>query len=429
MGFPSIYFDGYYRVLSHTPSPINDLPLFGDNFATAAPFQLQDIDLSWESHRILNQKNTSSCVAHATATGMEILYKQRQNVEKNFNPFFTYALINGGRDNGSYISDAMDAVMKYGICEVGAFPSDRVYYKNSLNKSAYENALRFKLDKAYKCTSFDQICQAINLGFVVNIGIYVGDNFVNVDSEGIAPLPRGGGGGHSMLACGIKHHAKYGWLVKVQNSWGSNFGNNGYCYLRKEAFNGRDLDCFAFQGVLDDPKDTNTADDVPVVKNKEFSMADTSYVYSDEEIRNLTTDVVNKGMTETEVGDLIQKYGPAVLTIIAEGLRNNFSISFIMETIRNFGPNVLEFLLSMFSQIIMQANYQENLEAKKLGVVLSKKADLENLIKDGKMGGLSSLILKTVVKQFLPKIVDLYGKEILDAIVQALINAVDGIED
>lgn len=56
MGFPSIYFDGYYRVLSHTPSPINDLPLFGDNFATAAPFQLQDIDLSWESHRILNQK-------------------------------------------------------------------------------------------------------------------------------------------------------------------------------------------------------------------------------------------------------------------------------------------------------------------------------------------------------------------------------------
>ena len=52
-----------------------------------------------------------------------------------------------------------------------------------------------------------------------------------------------------------------------------------------------------------------------------------------------------------------------------------------------------------------------------------------SLIKDGKMGGLSSLILKTVVKQFLPKIVDLYGKEILDAIVQALINAVDGIED
>ena len=429
MGFPSIYFDGYYRVLSYKPSPQNDLPLFGDSFMGAAPLPLRDIDLSWESHRILNQKNTSSCVAHATTTGMEILYKQRQNVEKNFNPFFMYALINGGADDGAYISDAMDAAMKYGICEIGSFPSDKVYYKNSLTKTAYDNAARFKLDQAYRCTSFDQICQAINLGFVVNIGIYVGNNFANVDSEGIAPLLRTSVGGHSMLACGLKYHSKYGWLVKVQNSWGVNFGINGYCYLRKEAFGGRDLDCFAFQGVLDDPKDPNTADDVPVVKNKGFSMAESTYVYSDEDVKSLTSDVVSKGMAAGEVTELVGKYGPEILSTLAEGLRNNFSVSFIMETIKNFGPNVLEFMLTMFSEIIMQANHQENQQVKSFSVNPKSKEELQNLIKDGKMGGLSTLVLKVVTKQILPKVVELYGKEILDSIVSAITNAVDGIED
>jgi hypothetical protein len=138
---------------------------------------------------------------------------------------------------------------------------------NQKEKQAYDNAARFKLEQAYQCETFEEICQAINLGFVVNIGILVGSNFAKVDSEGIAPLPAGGGGGHSMLACGIKQHSKHGWLVKLQNSWGSSFGQGGYCYVRKEHFTSRSkLDCFAFQGVIEDPLDKDPADDVPVVK-------------------------------------------------------------------------------------------------------------------------------------------------------------------
>jgi len=267
MSFPSIYFDGYYRVLSHKLSPEDtNIPYFASANFAAAP-ELKEIDMSWQSHRILNQKNTSSCVAHATTTGMEILYKQRQNVNEDFNPFFMYALINGGSDEGAYISDAMDAAMKFGICEKDAIQSDRVLYKNQLSKTSYENASRFKLEKAYRCTTFDQVCQALNLGFVVNIGILVGSNFARVDSDGIAPLPNGGGGGHSMLACGLKKHSKYGWLVKLQNSWGENFGQKGYCFVRKEHFEYYSkLDCFAFQGVIDDPKDPIPQDDVPTVK-------------------------------------------------------------------------------------------------------------------------------------------------------------------
>ena len=267
MSFPSIYFDGYYRILSHTPSPENDTPKFGDSFRSFDAAALKEIDMSWQGHRILNQKSTNSCVGHASTAGMEILQKQRQIVQKNFNPFFHYALINGGQDGGAYISDSLNMLRKYGICETSAFPYDRVYYKSSLTKAAYDNAARFKLGYAYQCNTFEEVCQAISLGFVVNIGILVGSNFTKVDSEGIAPLPNGGGGGHSMLACGIKQHSKYGWLVKLQNSWGSSFGLGGYCYVRKEHFTSRSkLDCFAFQGVIEDHLDQDKTDDVPVVK-------------------------------------------------------------------------------------------------------------------------------------------------------------------
>ena len=92
MSFPSIYFDGYYRVLSHQLSPVDDsFPYFAES-GQGFSGTLQEIDMSWEGHRILNQKSTSSCVAHATAAGMEILYKQRQDVVESFNPFFHYAL-------------------------------------------------------------------------------------------------------------------------------------------------------------------------------------------------------------------------------------------------------------------------------------------------------------------------------------------------
>lgn len=55
MSFPSIYFDGYYRVLSHQLSPVDDsFPYFAES-GQGFSGTLQEIDMSWEGHRILNQ--------------------------------------------------------------------------------------------------------------------------------------------------------------------------------------------------------------------------------------------------------------------------------------------------------------------------------------------------------------------------------------
>ena len=264
--FPSVFFDGMWRVLAYIPSDNNhDFPKFKSMPQAQSNFELREIDLSWQGNRIMDQGSTSSCVGHGSVAGMEIAWKQVGNQPRNFSPFFTYALINGGSDNGAMISDALKVLKKYGACPLEDMPKG-VMYERSIPKSAYDAAARFRISQAYQCEDFDDICQAINLGFSVPLGIYVGSNFSDIDSEGVSPLPRGGGGGHCILGCGLKKSSRYGWLIKIQNSWGRNFGDAGYSYIRKEHFRGMDPDAFAIQTIFDDPKDNNTSDDVPVLK-------------------------------------------------------------------------------------------------------------------------------------------------------------------
>jgi hypothetical protein len=267
---PSIKFDGFYRVLAcipETSESIKEFPKFGSAMATTLdPSQWQEIDLEWYNLPILNQGMTSSCVGHGTCSGMEMCYKQSGRPLVPFTPFFAYGLINGGRDAGAQISDALKALMQYGICRLGDIPAGTMF-QNQFPPTAFEIAKRFKLAQAYHCQTFEDICSAITLGFVCPLGLYVGNNFPNLDSEGVAPLPAGGGGGHCVLGMGLKKSAKYGWLIKIQNSWGSNFGKNGHCYLQRGHFNMMNPDAFAIQAIIDDPQDNTPADEVPIVPN------------------------------------------------------------------------------------------------------------------------------------------------------------------
>ena len=180
-----------------------------------------------------------------------------------FNPYFVYGLINGGRDQGAFISDALVAMQKYGICPKGDLPQG-VMYQNQFPPSAFTSAKRFRLLKAFRCDTFEEICSAISLGFFCPLGIYVGDNFPRVDSDGVAPLPGGGGGGHCILGVGLKKISRYGWCIKIQNSWGKRFGHGGYCYIHKGHFSRMRPDAFAIQSVSDDPLDGTPQDEVPV---------------------------------------------------------------------------------------------------------------------------------------------------------------------
>lgn len=226
----------------------------------------QEIDLEWYKLNTWNQLMSSSCVGQSSTMGLQYCVKQLGKDFFELNPYFTYALINNDRDQGAMISDAMRALQNFGCCLKEDMPL-RVIYKKQLPSQAIENAKRFKLIKAYLCNNFDQICSAISLGFVVPLGIWVDQNFAKLNTEGISGTPTGrSGGGHAILGMGLKKSKKYGWLIKIHNSWGEKFGMKGFSYIHKGHFERMHPDAFAIQSVNDDPLDSTPENEVPIVR-------------------------------------------------------------------------------------------------------------------------------------------------------------------
>jgi len=256
---PAIEFNGTYYVLGCIKS--TNYYGFG-NFADVHPVlsasQWQEIDLEHYNLPILNQQSTSSCVGHASCSAMEMAWVQSGRKLREFSPYFIYGQINGGRDQGAMISDALQSLKEIGVCLKNEVPQGAMF-KYQFPKSAYENAKNYKIFDAFQCGTFDEVCSAISLGFPVVLGIMVGNNFPRLDSEGVAPLPAGGGGGHALLGMALKRSQRYGWLVKVQNSWSASYGVNGHCYLRREHFDNQ-IDSFAIQVTTgEDPTDPPVA--------------------------------------------------------------------------------------------------------------------------------------------------------------------------
>lgn len=169
----------------------------GGTFVEKTP--VYDFEVEEDHSFIANGLVSSNCVGHGACTGMEFCWMQSGKPLLEFNPYFIYGLINGGRDQGAMISDALRALQQYGVCLKGDLPRG-VMFRNQFPQKAFDNASRFKLLKAFRCDSFEDICSAISLGFVCVLGIYVGANFSKVDSEYVCPVPnRMDGGGHCQL--------------------------------------------------------------------------------------------------------------------------------------------------------------------------------------------------------------------------------------
>src|SRR3989344_3249046 len=156
---PAVKFDGVWRVLGCIRSDDkHDFVNFGDAIKSAATFELREIDLSPFNNRILDQGSTSACVGHGCASGMEIGWCQAGRPVQYFNPFYIYGWINGGRDGGAMISDALMELKTRGVCKAESLPPG-VMFSNQFPADAIEEAKRFRIAQAYKCRTFDEICQ------------------------------------------------------------------------------------------------------------------------------------------------------------------------------------------------------------------------------------------------------------------------------
>ncbi len=207
------------------------------------------VDLSGNMPPIGNQGQQGSCVAWATGYALKSYHER---VERNwsydspvtggagnrvFSPAYIYNQINGGRDDGSVIADALALMVRSGAAPWSAMPYNPNDYRTQPPRAAHQAAANYRAQsyKRLEAHNIDSIKAELSKGNPVVFGIGVDDAFYQVKSE---VYDRNSGqfyGGHAMTLVGYDDSKRspngHSGAFKMINSWGTSWGDRGYAWI------------------------------------------------------------------------------------------------------------------------------------------------------------------------------------------------------
>lgn len=205
--------------------------------------------------RILDQDSRGACVGHGAIGAFELMWRFNLRGKQEFCPWVLYAQICGGVDEGAIVSDALEAMQKRGCAPWGIMPYSE-FRERAIPARALEEAKRFHPDAVYWTKTWEEIGTAAYRGHPVVFGCETGSRF-NPDRNGVLPDLSGRGGGHCMFVAGIKK-VNGVWHMHVINSWSTEWGVNGECWMPRSYFKTADIaDAFALVSPGEDPQDTH----------------------------------------------------------------------------------------------------------------------------------------------------------------------------
>jgi C1A family cysteine protease len=231
-------------------------------------FNLTDIlnDEQKDAVSRIDQGSLGSCTANAAAFAY-FFDEIKQKNEYLFFPsrLFLYynerACINTIEiDSGASIRDALNAIRKFGVCREKIWPYDISYYKVRPPLMAYKEAkenseIKYKRIDFSRCfTERDRINEmkkCILSGYTFIFGFLVYPSFESglTTTTGIMSMPSQTEayiGGHAVCAVGFDDNFRNsgrGYFI-VKNSWGKNWGDNGYFYMPYQYIS-NDILCFS----------------------------------------------------------------------------------------------------------------------------------------------------------------------------------------
>jgi len=212
-----------------------------------APTLPPRIDLSDNFPPAGSQGKQGSCTAWATAYALKS-YQERMeigwslttsdgNVDPNhvFSPAFIYNQINGGKNSGSRIDEALQLIVDRGAATLATMPYDDNDYRTQPTSLAFQEAANFKAAEMKRANGTQAIQTALANRLPVVAGIFVYKSLYQLKGTNpvyqIANAPCDSEGcGHAVTIVGYDDE-KYGGAFKIINSWGRSWGDDGYFWL------------------------------------------------------------------------------------------------------------------------------------------------------------------------------------------------------
>ncbi|MGZ4123276.1 MAG: C1 family peptidase [Tumebacillaceae bacterium] len=203
------------------------------------------VDLRAQCSPIVDQGQLGSCTANAIASGLrEYLLLQSGQELTRLSRLFLYwhereieHTVN--EDSGAMIRDGMKVLQKLGVCPEVDYPYEISHFTDRPSPQAEQDALTNRISEYHRVTNLNLLKAALASGLPVVLGFSVYESFESAETAktGIVTIPDPSMeqllGGHAVLAVGYDDAKQQ---VIVRNSWGTTWGDQGYCYFPYELF-------------------------------------------------------------------------------------------------------------------------------------------------------------------------------------------------
>jgi len=180
----------------------------------------------------INQGQYGMCVAVSLAGVIEAIEHKQRGVAVQVSPKYIYG--NRGMSDvqgeGMMPREALQMATRFGVPRRDLLPglSDYPTAKASITPVLDGEGIPNRIRGYVRLNGLQDIYDYFRLyGFPILFGMYVTESFMTTSQNGMVAAPTGALlGGHAMRGIGIRDNR-----LIVQNSWGSNFGDNWKLYI------------------------------------------------------------------------------------------------------------------------------------------------------------------------------------------------------
>jgi len=220
-----------------------------------APQASKSVDLRQWFSPVEDQGDLGSCTANAAIALIEYFEKRASGRHIDASRLFLYKvtrkMMGWTGDTGAYIRSAMGALAVFGAPPEHHWPYDgrpegeNDRFELEPDAFCYAFAANYKALKYLRLDSpgvsskdlLKAIKQYLSNKLPAMFGFPVYDEFMYPESGGKVPFPSAASnhyGGHAVVAAGYDDDMVVGGekgALLVRNSWGPNWGDNGYCWM------------------------------------------------------------------------------------------------------------------------------------------------------------------------------------------------------
>lgn len=228
-----------------TSTNINDLRFKKSKFESKDyVYQPSDIPIrpivdlrEWDS-LVEDQMQLGSCTGNAVTNAYELMVKKLYpeyfvELSKLF-VYYNARVLEGtiNEDSGASIKNAVKGVYNFGVCKEELWPYNIDKFDEKPSQESYKDAASRKLLKYMKVVSVNDLVNAVNYNYPVVIGMTIFEDFLSLNKDNYTlsendyytyPI-----GGHAVTIVGYNLEEQ---LFLVKNSFGADWGLNGYFYM------------------------------------------------------------------------------------------------------------------------------------------------------------------------------------------------------